>query len=456
MRHGALVVALLCAAAEPLAAREIWRSGDRVVELSGSLREVLTTTNGTGAEDFSAAATPACAQAAQFPSCPAFEVVGDKDIWQSLTRLRVQLDARASPRWSATLTYDHEWRAGTLGTLGDLLVSEEETFLGLEDEIEWFGLEPRGDHFRWRHRLYRAYVRYEGARVQLTIGRQRLAWGTGRLWNPIDRLSAIGPLAIEGDEFAGIDAVAARWMFNGFDYLEAVYAPGARSDDARYALRFHGVLRNTDVSLLAGVFEEALALGGDLSGNLRGAAWRVEAVWTDPSREIWPIGEPAPRGLGEFWQAVFSIDYTLDLWNGIYLLAEHLYDGNALGFGRGAAGTLLPFFRSTAEPPPGVPAALGPFVAPVDPARFGGSRVVSLAKHTTGFQAGVDLTPALRADLLVLTDWRGASAAIVPILTYSGWNALEIRLGAQVFAGDHGSQYGSQEALGFAIVEWFF
>lgn len=438
-------VAALLLAAAPAATREVWRSGSRSLEISGSLREVLTTTNGTSRDAFERAfaSDPACESAPLFADCAGFETVGDKDVWQSLTRLRVDVAARASQRWSASLVYDHEWRGGTLDLLGS--VPPPETFLGLEDEITWFGLDARDDHFRWRHRVYRGFVRYEGANLHVTVGRQRLAWGTGRLWNPIDRLSAIPPLAIEGDEFAGVDAIEARWMFSGFDYLEAVYAPGTSSAQARYALRAHAVIRNTDVSLLAGVFEEAFAAGGDLAGNLRGAAWRVEAIWTDPTQEVWMLGDPAPSELGKFWQAVFSIDTTLDVWNGIYLLAEHLYDGNALGFGSGVAGPLLPFFGDG----PSGPTLHGP-------ARFAGSRVVSLARHTTGLQLGVDLTPALRADLLALIDWGGGSTAIAPAFSFSGWNALELRIGAQLFAGPRRSQFGSQQAVGFAIVEWFF
>ncbi len=259
----------------------------------------------------------------------------------------------------------------------------------------------------------------------------------------------MGPLAIEGDEFAGIDAIEARWMFTGFDYLQAVYAPGTSSEEARYALRFHGVVHDTDVSVLAGVFEEALAVGGDLAGNLGGAAWRIEAIYTDPEQEIWPVGEPAPREPDRFWQAIFSLDYTVSVGNGLYLLIEHLYDGNALGFGRGKAGALLPFFETSGD------ALLGP-VVPASPALFGGSRVISLAKHTTGLQAGSDVTSALRGDFLVLFDWEGASAAFVPTLAYTGWNALELRAGAEFFAGAHDSQFGPQQAIVFAVLEWFF
>jgi hypothetical protein len=412
---------------------------------------VVTGTDGTSADAFATAAAldPACQGVAQFADCSAFDTVGDEDVWTSLTRARVQVDARASRRWSASLAYDHEWRAGTLGTLEGEFSRDADTLLDLDDEIELFGLDPRGDHFRWRHRLYRGYVRYEGAHVHVTAGRQRLAWGTGKLWNPIDRLSAIGPLAIEGDEFAGIDAIEARWMWSGFDYAQIVAAPGDSARTSRYALRVHGVLRGDDVSFVAGFFEQAFAVGADFSGNLGDAAWRAEAIWTNPSRDVWMMGEPAPRELPEFWQIVVSIDTTIDIGSGLYVLVEHLYDGNALGFGRGRAGALLPLFGATGD-------IASPTPAPHGRERFAGSRVISLAMHTTGVQLGTDVTAALRGDLLLLYDWNGTSAAFAPIVSYSGWNSLELRVGAQLFTGPRRSQFGGQQAIGFAVVEWFF
>jgi hypothetical protein len=452
VRRAAAAFAALLAAA-PAAAREVWRNESAVLELTGSVREVLVGTDGTSEDAFSAAlaADPACAFAATFADCRAFETVEDVDVWTSLTRARVQLDGRVGTQWSASLAYDHEWRAGVLDTFESEFSRDPDTLLELDDEIELFGLDPHGDHFRWRHRLYRGWVRYEGAEVHVTVGRQRLAWGTGRLWNPIDRLSAVGPLAIEGDEFGGIDAIEVRWMWSGFDYAQLVVAPGDTAEQSRYALRVHGVLLDKDVSFVAGWFEQALAIGADFSGNAGGAAWRLEAVWTDPSRDVWMLEEPAPRELPEFWQIVASIDGTLDVGRGLYVLAEHLYDGNALGFGHGRAGALLPLFG----------AAPGPLGGPTVPRvhgreRYGGSRVISLAKHTTGVQLGMDLGAALRADLLTLYDWNGSSAAFAPSVSYTGWNSLELSVGAQLFAGPRRSQFGDQATIGYAILEWFF
>jgi hypothetical protein len=198
--------------AGPASARELWRSGEpddpgvASLELSGSLRELFTLTNGTDRDDFAEAASAggaACVQVLLFPDCPAFREVGGRDVWTSLTRLRLRLDARASERLSAVVVWDQEVRAGILDTfessLGDGFAFRR--FLDLEDEI------LDREHVGWRQLLYRAYAFYESPKVEVTVGRQRLAWGVGRLWNPIDRFNAIGPLAIEQDQSQGVDAV---------------------------------------------------------------------------------------------------------------------------------------------------------------------------------------------------------------------------------------------------------
>ncbi len=456
MRRSASAI-LAFALAAPCAAVELWSSGERSLEWSGSVRELVTTSNGTDGAKFRAAvaaAGPTCALAALFPDCPAFDLVGDRDVWESLTRLRQRLDFEAGGGWSAVLMYDHELRVGTLDRLG-LGGGDADTFLGLEDEIHAFGLGDDASHRRWRHLLYRAYVRYEGRKAQITVGRQRIPWGVGRLWNPIDRFNPIGPLALEGDQSAGIDAVEARWLLSDFDYLQLVYAPGTRSDDARYALRFDGVLRDTDVGLMAGVFEEARTLGFDLAGNLGDAAWRVEAVYTDPERDVREIGWEAPRELDRFWQAVVSLDYNFDVGNGIYTLVEHLYDGNALGFGEGRAGTLLPLFEAMPGPV-GPLGPTGPVVRPVSAARFGGSGVVSNARHQTGLQVGTDIVTAVNANLLVIHDWNGHSTAVFPSVAFTGLNDAEITVGAQLFGGGRRSQFGDAQALVYVLVEVFF
>lgn len=461
MRRRAAAAALgaLLLAAAPGGAGEVWRRGDLALELSGSVREIADLTRGTDGGDFAeiaAASGAVCLLADLFANCPAFGIRGELDVWQSLTRARVRADVGLPAGFSALLVYDLELLAGELDTLSaDLGFGRGDTFLGLEDVIY------DGEHTELRQEAYRAYVAWEGERFEATVGRQRIPWGVGRLWSPIDRFNEIPPLSIEGDQFPGVDAVEARWIVSGFTYLQAVYAPGLSQEDVAYALRLHGVARDVDYSLVAGSFDRATTLGFDLATNVGDSALRVEAVWADPSEDVWDVGDAAPGELDAFWQVVVSWDRSFDVGTGLYVLVEHLYNGNDLGFGEGRAGNLLPLFQATRRAPPGLApaeaAALGgPFVEPLSQARLGGSRVVTLARNQTGLQLGYDLTASLRLDAVFLWDWEGDSGAFFPSLAFTGWNSAELTVGVQVFAGGRFSQYGEQDPLLFVIAEWFF
>jgi hypothetical protein len=439
---GLALAALL--GAQGAGARELWRRGEAYLDVDGAVRQLVVVTAGTDADDFRdrvLANLPDCAPADRFPDCPAFDVVGDEDVATSLTRLRLKVRLGIAPRLFAYVAYDHELLAGTLDTLardlGDAIAPDP--------LYEGGGVIAGGDHVEWRHLLYRGFLAFEGERIGLRVGRQRIAWGVGRLWNPIDRFNAIPPLALEPDQVRGVDGVDAKLRFSGFTYLQAVYAVADDPDDRSYALRLHGVLRDVDYSVVAGVFEEALTLGFDLAGNLGEAAARLEVVWTDPDRDVHPVGERRKQ-LPRFWQVVGSVDHVFDVGTGLYLLVEHLYNGNDLGFGRGKAGPLLPFFEETGDG----------LVRATSAARFGGSRVITLGSNLTGLEVGYDLTPELRGDLLALYDWDGSSAAFVPRFTWSAFDWLELTLAGQLFTGPRRSEYGSNDHLGYLLAEIFF
>jgi hypothetical protein len=465
----ALAAAWLAASgAPPAAARELVRTGEFSLDFTGSLRQFVTVGSGTDAENFqqtlleeatrSAIVTPpgqpiACASAAVFAECPAFDLVGDKDVWSSSTRLRLRFDASLGSALSATVAYEQRLLAGVIDTF------ERDLGQALEPEnlFDLTGTIASSENAEWQQQLYRGFVRAEGEHWEAIVGRQRIPWGVGRLWNPIDRLNAVGPLVVQPDEVIGVDSLDLKWRITGFTFLEGVYAPGPDSDLAAYALRLHGVWRNTDYSLVAGSFEEAWTAGFDLATNLRGAAVRAEAVFADPTREVWPIGQPAPARLDSFWQVSVGADYNFSIGNGLYSLVEHLYNGNALGFGAGRAGPLLDFFESTRVPPAaGLPPASGPWAQVADRAILGGSRVASGSRNQTGIQLSYDFTPSLGGDFLVIYDWSGSSAALFPMLRYTGFSDVEIRVGGQLFAGPRLSEFGSAKPFFFLQLDYFF
>jgi hypothetical protein len=450
--RAAALACILALLAAPAGARELWSQGDASLELAGSARELLVGTHGTSESDFEKLFVldrSACLPVASFPDCAAWGALGESGVVTSLTRLRLQVDLRATSHLSAEVVLDNEVSAGSLGSFEAQIGDELAT--GRLAQADW--LVASGRDAEWRQLLYRAYVRWESPHLEITLGRQRIPWGVGRLWNPIDRLNPIGPLALEADQSQGVDAVRARWLFSGFTYLEAVYAAGRRGPDRSYALRLHGVVHDVDYSLLGGVFEQAPTAGLDLATNLGGAAGRVEAVFTSPQRKLRPFGSPRAGRLPDYWQVVLSLDYSFDVGSGLYALVEHLYNGNALGFGRGRADGFQGFFQEADAP---VAGRLTRVVAPGSPDLFGQSRVVSLSHHLTGGLLGYDLTPELRAEALAIYDWEGASASFFPRLVWSPLAWLELTAGAQLFTGPRRSEFGGLEPLGFLLAEVFF
>jgi len=446
--------------APPAASVELWSRGEASLDFGGSVRELAVVTRGTDADDFAeamegtlTAGSAVCVLAATFPDCPAFGEVGDVVVASSLTRLRLRFDLRVNAHWSTVAVYDNEVRAGRLDTLETALGEgiAGESFLQAEHDTH-VGDE---DYVRWHQILYRGYLLFESERFEVALGRQRIAWGVGRLWNPIDRFNAIPPLSLQPDQSRGVDSIDARWLISGFTFLEAVFAPRREVKDSSYALRLHGVVWNVDYSFVAGVFEEAWTAGFDLAGNVGGAAARLEVVYANPERDVWPVGAARPGELDDFWQVVGSIDHLFDVGNGIYALVEHVYNGNALGFGRGRAGPLLPFFESTAKPPSGLPPG-AVFVTETSADRFGGSRVITRSRHLTGVQLGYDVLPEVRADLLAIYDWSGSSAVFFPTLSYDALDWLELVLGAQLPLGPRRSEFGSAENLAYLLAEVHF
>ncbi len=461
---GTLLVVALLTAASVSHAEQWWSHGDASLSVSGSLRQLTIYTQQTDNDDFrnaiasDIAASPAattCLAAASFANCPAFNVLGDQDVGQALTRLRIEADLKLSKWLSLFASYDNEVQYGSIDTLEAALGGgfDTKSYLGAEASLS-----DSSTH-DWRHRLYRGYLRIETERIELSIGRQRIAWGVGRLWTPIDRFSALLPLNLQPDVTPGIDSIDGRFNFDGFSYLQFVYAPGSSGKQERWALRLHGVVLDADLSAMGGVFEGAPTVGVDFSRNLGDGAIAFEAVFTSPRRDVWKVGDASARSLPDYWQIVVSFDTNLNYGTGIYVLAEYLYNGNALGFGSGRAGAVLPFFESTNQAPfqplpPGAPAA--PYITGASSEIFGSSRIITNSEHQLGVEIGYDLTPELRGDFVSLIDMDGASAAFVPSLRYSPLGSIELTLGVQLFTGPRRSQYGASEPLVHLLADWFF
>ncbi|MEE8558079.1 MAG: hypothetical protein V3T14_09360, partial [Myxococcota bacterium] len=94
-----------------------------------------------------------------------------------MVRTRIDANGAFGERLFGQVTYDAELRTGSgLDSLG-FVVAEE---IGTRTWLDADRTVSSHQDGHMRHALYRAWVRYEGDRVDLTLGRQRIALGQGR------------------------------------------------------------------------------------------------------------------------------------------------------------------------------------------------------------------------------------------------------------------------------------
>ncbi|MDH3347334.1 MAG: hypothetical protein OEM02_04425 [Desulfobulbaceae bacterium] len=68
--------------------------------------------------------------------------------------------------------------------------------------------------------LNRAYLRYAGVKHLWVVGKQRVPFGTGRVWNPIDLFNPIDSLSIEPEERPGTEAVRYEYALNELSNID--------------------------------------------------------------------------------------------------------------------------------------------------------------------------------------------------------------------------------------------
>ena len=403
--------ALSLLTASPTRAAE-FNSGELHVELSGSLFTLFTHTRRIDAEGLLVDGS-----------------TRRRDSGRLLGRVRVSLEGTYGNRISGRITYDNEFFTGSeLDSLAFQLGKE----IGFATWFDWDRVISDRSDGLWRHLLYRAWLRYEGDALEVTLGRQRIALGRGRIWNPTDLFNPIPPLAIEPNQRIGQDSALVRLRLSPALWAVGIWSPQDDPDQHRAVARLELSTIELDAAVMAGRVAKDWVFGADFALNVAGAAVRGEATFTDVASG------------GRIWQVVGSADYTFGVGSGVYALVEHSYNEDLIDaddFGAfSRLGSLAQLLARLEEQ--GLAAV---------------SRIPSRVLHTTAFMTSYELTPFLSASLLWLHDWNGASEALVPSLVYSPRSDLEISCGAQLFIGsDKDSAYADVPGLVYVQVEWFF
>lgn len=327
-----------------------------------------------------------------------------------VNRLRLELKGKLDSTFSFDLHYDNEVLLGSY--LRTVQFSQQKdrpvpqywpAQANYVDRASLYG----------EHRLYRAQLRGEWGDTTLRVGRQRIAWGTGRFWSPIDLLNPISPLALEREERLGVDGVLVEQRFGPVARWAGVYAPSRHSGQGSHALQWHDNAHGVDYSVTAGRFWGDEVIGLDLAGQLGAAGLRAEFSHTRP-----------PRGPA-FRRTLLGMDYAFA--STLTLSAELYHDGS------GATS----------------PAAYD-FSALVT------GRRQTLARAYVGLRASYALNPLIKLNADLVLNLADRSRYLAPSATYSLRSDLDMTIGLQYFGGAPGSELARPPNAVHASVQWFF
>ncbi|RMH62732.1 MAG: hypothetical protein D6677_09090 [Calditrichaeota bacterium] len=176
----------------------------------------------------------------------------------------------------------------------------------------------------------RLFWNYDAENWQLTLGRQRVAWGTSLVWNITDLFNPQSVLAFDYEERPGSDVLRFQYFTGVTSSVEVVWQPAPKKDQRILAVKMLWSAGAYDVHVLAAWQRSLPVLGAAFSGSLLDGGLRGEFKWTPPpekdKRVFWNVlpEEPLSDGKHNDWQWVLSYDYMFP--NNMYLHAEALYN----------------------------------------------------------------------------------------------------------------------------------
>ena len=256
------------------------------------------------------------------------------------------------------------------------------------------------DHFTASHYIDRLYFDQDFSFGSLVIGRQRISWGAGRVWNPTDIFNPINPANFGKIEKDGADAASMKFYLGQLTDLQLVYNAEYHFKFSDYAARFHTNILEYDFSLMSGFVDKRLVNGGDFAGDIGGAGIRGEAL----------MSSDVLNKTGYFIKWILGADYQFT--DKLYGLLEYYHNGQ---------GTMDRYNYDL-------------------PALYAG-QILNLAKDYLVVSGSYQLTPLTTVSLSSNSNFNDGSGYVAGTATYSASDNTSLTLGTLYTYGSSFAEY---------------
>ncbi len=279
----------------------------------------------------------------------------------------------------------------------------------------------------------RIYFDYFSGNLQTTIGRQRIAWGTSWVWNPLDIFNPKSVLDFDHEELPGVDALRLQYYTGPVSKIELSLAPAREKENSSYALLYSNNAFDYDFNFIAGFHKERWIIGTGWSGDILEAGFRGEITYSqNPERINYFDNVYSPYNIesissntNNVLNFVLSGDYTFP--NSFYIHTEILYNSN------GKSKDIGLFNQEAAQ--------LG---------------MLSASRWSVYQEFSYDITPLMRGSVFTILNPIDKSFVLVPSLSYSIITNLDLYLIGLFFNGSDRTEYGNYGHFFYARLKYSF
>ncbi len=365
-----------------------------------------------------------------------------KHLISDINRIRLSAEIRFSENFLLHADIDNEIIAANyVGSKTYDLYWRQSGYNDLYDPSADTGFS--GDGF-YRINLHRFYAKLAAGNFTITLGRQQIRFGSGRLWNPLDMLNPISPTFVEGaEDQQGTDAARLEYYPGESTEIAFVYAPKRVDDELNSSTfankntnvisRIRTTVKDADLAILGGRVARRTLGGMDIAAIVRDGMLRGSFLLAFPD-------DGSSYVLG-------SAGYEYHFAGGLYCMVEYFYNQSAMNRNEelSAAYAERLIFGMNEE-------------------RYSllANQFLTFNRHYLGIALGYDFTPLLRGDFFSIADIEGRGLFFSPSLKYSLSQNLDISLTAMmgyIFKGsDHTSDFSEFEdhPLMSATLQWYF
>ncbi|MBD3243360.1 MAG: hypothetical protein GF331_22410 [Chitinivibrionales bacterium] len=266
----------------------------------------------------------------------------------------------------------------------------------------------------------RAYAAVDIDPVRLRLGRMRVNWGLNLVWNPNDLFNAESFFDFATEVAPGMDGVELTVYLGPTSSVQMVAEARSEIDSTNFAALYRFNTWGYDFQVLGGMVASDIVIGGGWTGSIGGAAFRGEATYF----------HPRPDFGSEWGQLVASVSSDYTFGNSLYIQGSVLLNSTGT---TGKAGTTEAVIREELSVKDLTP-ALGSL--------FG--------------QVRYPFTPLFQGDLATIVNPFDGSFVVLPTLSYSLTQTIDLLAGGQLFFGRDGTEFGNIGHIGYGWLLWSF